>query len=129
MGLFAGEDVEARPSLWRNAWFLAFLVADLPVDTAIGLITAMPRLEAALAETKLAMPGSTLLLIRLGHLLAATWWAALPPIVAAPFLVAWRWRDASVRGLQIASMAELLLFAVLCLIILLPIRTILDASG
>ncbi|MBM3475362.1 MAG: hypothetical protein FJX75_19030 [Armatimonadetes bacterium] len=128
MGLFTGADVEARPSLWRNRWFLALLVADLPVDAAIGLIVGMPRLEAALAQTELAMPAATVLLIGLGHVLASWWWIILPPFVIAPFLVAWRWRDASVRWLQIAFMAELLLFAAVCLAILLPVRTIVKAS-
>ncbi|MBM3498072.1 MAG: hypothetical protein FJX74_05315 [Armatimonadetes bacterium] len=128
MGLFTGEDVEARPSLWRSAWFLAFLAADLPVDTAIGLIVAMPRLETALSETELAMPAATVLLIRLGHVLAARWWLILPPIALAPFLAAWRWREATVRPLQIAVIVELILFAALCVVLLLPIHTIVQAG-
>jgi len=128
MGLFTGEDVEARPSLWRNPWFLAFLVADFPADAAIGLIVSMPRLEAALAQTELAMPTWTLFLIQLGHLLAARWWLILPPLLAAPFLIAWRWQHAAVRGLQVAFIVELVLLAAICLTILLPIKTILEAS-
>jgi len=128
VGLFTGADVEARPSLWRNRWFVALLVADMPVDAAIGLIVGMPRLEAALAQTELAMPTATVLLIGLGRVLASWWWIILPPFAMAPFLVAWRWRDASVRWLQIAFIGELLLFAAVCLAILLPIKTILDAG-
>ena len=128
MGLFTGEDVEARPTFWRNVWFLAFLVGGFPVDTAIGLIVGTPRLEAALAQTELAMPAATIFLIRLGHVLAAWWWAILPPLVVAPFLVAWRWRGAAVRGLQIAFITEVLLFAAVCLTILLPIKTMVDAG-
>ena len=128
MGLFTGADVEARPSLWRNRWLLALLVADLPVDVAIGLIVGMPRLEAALAQTELAMPAATVLLIQLGRVLVVWWWAILPPLAVAPFVAAWRWRDASVRGLQIALIIEVLLFAGVCLAILLPIGTIVDAG-
>jgi hypothetical protein len=128
MGLFTGEDVEARPGLWRNPWVLALLVGDFPVDAAIGLITGMPRLEAALTETELAMPASTLLLIRLGHFLAVKWWLALPPLVIAPLLIAWRYRQRAVPGLQVAFVVEFILFLAICLVILLPIKTILDAS-
>ncbi|MGQ9732556.1 MAG: hypothetical protein ACUVX8_14945 [Candidatus Zipacnadales bacterium] len=103
-------------------------MADLPVDASVGLIIAMPRLESALAESALAIPSATLLLIRFGHLLAARWWCLLPPIAVTPFLVAWRWREESQRWLQFALIAELLLFGGLCLTILLPIKTILDAN-
>jgi hypothetical protein len=125
---FTGEDVEARPSLWGNCWFLAFLAADLPVDTAIGLMSGMPRLEAAPVQTELAMPVSTLLLIRLGHVLAAWWWLILPPVAAVPFLAAWRWREAAVRALRMAVIVELALFVAVCLVLLLPIHTIVTAA-
>jgi type II secretory pathway component PulF len=110
-------------------WFLAFLVADLPVDTAVGLIATMPTLERALTDTELAMPDSTLWLIGLGRLLAAKWWLLLPPIAVAPFLVAGLCRNAAVRPLQLAFAVEVVLFITLCLTLLLPIHTIVQASG
>jgi len=128
MGLFAGEDVEARPSLWRNPWLLALLAGDLPVDAAVGLIVGLPRLEAAWGQTGLVMPLATGLLIGLGHFLTARWWAVLPPLVLIPFTIAWRWRERAVRGLQVAVAVEVVLFAAICLTILLPIHTLVQST-
>lgn len=128
MGLLAGSDVDSRHSLLRNWWFLAFVVADLPVDTAIALIVAAPQLEGALARAGLPIPRATSLAIHLGEFLSTGWLFVLPPILSLPFIVAWRWQDRAVKALQIALVGELALFAVLCLVLLLPIKGFLEAS-
>ena len=128
MGLFTGEDVEAQPRWWDKPWLLAFLVAGFPVDMVVALITGMPQLEAALLKTELPIPAPTLLLIALGRFLAHGWWLALLPLVMMPLLATWRWRDGAVAGLKTALLVELVVFALICLFILLPLKTIVEAT-
>lgn len=129
MSVFAGPDVETRSSWLRNRWLLAILAADLPVDLAVALITGMPRLGRTLDMTELSMPGSTLFLIRLGAFLAVWWPAVLPPLAIAPLVAAWRWRERSVPGLQLWLALLVAVFVVVCATILLPVKTMIDASG
>jgi hypothetical protein len=129
MLLFAGPDVEARPGWLRNPWLLAILAAGMPVDLTIALVTGMPRLGRTLDMTELSMPAATLFLIRLGAFLADWWLAVLPPLVIAPLVAAWRWRERAVLGLRVWLAALVVAFVAVCAIILLPVKTIIDASG
>jgi hypothetical protein len=75
------------------------------------------------------MPVTTLFLVGLGAFLADWWPMALPPLVIAPLLAAWRWREGAVPGLQVWLGVLVVAFVTVCAIILLPVKTIVDASG
>ena len=123
-----GEDVETGAGLFGNPWLLAFCAAALPVDTALALAIAMPKLQSALGNTGLSFPRPTLWLIDLGTTWTAYWWVILPPIAALPFVVAWRWRESAVPILKAVIGLELALLAIICLLMLLPLETILGAE-
>ncbi len=129
MSLFAGPDVEARPSWLRNPWLLAALAAGLPIDLSVALITSMPRLGRTLDMTELSMPAATVFLVRTGAFLADWWPAVLPTLVIAPLLVAWRWRERAAPALQVWLGVLVIAFVAVCAVILLPVKTIVDASG
>jgi len=129
MSLFAGADVEARPSWLRNPWLLAAAAAGLPIDLSVALITSMPRLGRTLDMTELSMPGATLFLIRLGAFLGEWWPVVLPPLLIAPLAAAWRWRERAVPALQVWLGVLVIAFVAVCAVILLPVKTIVDASG
>ncbi len=129
MSLFTGPDVETRPSWLRNPWLLAILAAGLPVDLTIALVTGMPRLGHTLDMTELPMPGATLSLIGLGAFLSDWWPAVLPPLVIAPLAAAWRWRERAVPWLQVWLGALVVVFVAVCAIILLPVKTMVDAGS
>jgi type II secretory pathway component PulF len=128
MGLFTGEDVQAQPSWWERPWFLAFVVAGFVADMVVALITGMPELEEALVRTGLPLPAPTVGLIALGGFLARWWWIVVPPLVALPVLVAWRLGARAVGALKAALLVECVAFALLCLSILLPLKTIAEAT-
>ena len=129
LSLFTCPDVERKPGWLSNPWLLAALAAGAPADLTLALLTGVPRLESALRMTELPIPGGTLALIAVGHFLARWWWVVVPPLVAAPVLLTWRLRERAVPLLQVWIVAMALLLAVICLMILLPIRTIATAPA
>lgn len=128
MRLFIGSDVEDRPPWWRSPWLLALLAAGLPVDMAIGLAAGMPKLEAALVPAELPVPASTQLMIDIASFLDWAWWLVLPPLVILPVYAAWKWRDRAGPVLLVWLVLQILAFVAMCMAILAPIKTILDAS-
>jgi len=129
MSLFTGSDVEASRTWWQSHWLISMLCAGFPIDMSIGLMTGMPKLRTAFAPTELPVPALTQMLMNISVVLEHAWWLILPPLVLAPVVAAWRWREGALPLLWIWLSVQCLAFASICIIIALPIKTILDASS
>ncbi len=129
MSLFTGSDVQASPTWWQSHWLIAILCADVPIDLAISLMVGMPQLRSAFEPTELPVPALTQMLMDVSVVLEHAWWLILPPLVLAPLVAAWRWRERALPLLWIWLGVGILAFASICIIIALPIKTILDASS
>ena len=129
MPLYNAPDVEDE--VWyRGRWMLAGLCICAAADVLTALVTAMPRLEAALAQAPfMPVPALTAGLLAVSAFLARWWTALLPVLVVVlaggPLWVArseWYYRRLALKvwlGVLLALTAVVIVGAALPLLALL----------